>query len=132
MSSLAFTGHRPKEDSLMHTLVASVQDYGRFDTWPNNVVYVGMPGRASRAFDIPDAAGRFGKPWNCLDHPLGWPTGYLRQLIARLQNNDLFRMDVADLHGKTLLCWCSAKDAPRCHAMILSEFAELLYHEVHP
>jgi len=113
----------------MHTKVSSVQFYGQFSTWPADAFYVGMPGKASRAFGIPDAAGMFGKPWECLNSPLGWQTAYLRYLVARLSEPDgLFEFNVRRLHGKTLLCWCAKKDAPFCHAMILAEFAELLHH----
>ena len=113
---------------MTHTPVSAVQFYGRYDTRPENVVYVGMPGKPSRAFGIPDMAGMFGKPWSCLDNPKGWPTGYLNYLVARLASDNDFQQAVRGLHGKTLLCWCAKKDSPRCHAMILSEFAELLYH----
>ena len=112
----------------MHTIVDSVQHFGQFNSWPDHVIYVGMPGHASRAFGIPDFAGVFGKPWTCLNHPLGWETGYLRYLVGRLANDTNFREAVTALHGKTLLCWCAAKDAPRCHAAILAEFVELLFH----
>ncbi len=112
----------------MHTIVSAVQFFGRFETWPTNVVYVGMPGKPSRAFDIPDHRGLFGKPWACLNHPLGWETGYLRYVVDRMAKDHNFQMAVRNLHGKTLLCWCAKKDAPRCHAVILAEFAELLYH----
>jgi hypothetical protein len=87
-----------------------------------------MPGRPADAFGIPQQESIFGKPWNCLDHPLGWQTGYLRYLI-RAMNSPAFEQSVRNLHGKTLLCWCAKKDADYCHAMILAEFAELLYHE---
>jgi hypothetical protein len=113
---------------LTHTPVSAVQFYGKYDAWPDDVAYIGMPGNPSRAFWIPDSAGLFGKPWSCLNHPKGWPTGYLQYLIARLASDSSFQQAVRDLHGKTLLCWCAKKDSPRCHGMILSEFVELLYH----
>lgn len=113
----------------MHTQVSAVQFYGRYETWPENVVYVGMPGRPSRAFGIPDIAAIFGKPWGCLNHPDGWPTGFMRYLVGRMRIDFVFENAVRNLHGKTLLCWCAKKDAPRCHAVILAEFAEMLYHQ---
>lgn len=112
----------------MHTKVSAVQFFGPRAAWPEDAVYVGMPGKPSRAFGIPDGEGLFGKPWACLDHPLGWETGYLRYLVDRLKNDEAFTNAVRSLHGKTLLCWCAKKDAPRCHAVILAEFAELLSH----
>jgi len=112
----------------MHTTVSAVQFFGPADVWPEDAVYVGMPGNPSRAFRIPDAEGRFGKPWACLNHPLGWQTGYLRYVVDRMAKDDYFERAVRNLHGKTLLCWCAKKDAEHCHAVILAEFAELLYH----
>ena len=112
----------------MHTTVSAVQFVGQYANWPENVVYVGMPGKPSRAFGIPDSRGFFGKPWACLNSPLGWETAYLRYLVDRMAASHSFQEAVRDLHGKTLLCWCAKKDAPRCHAMILAEFAELLFH----
>lgn len=108
------------------TFVSAVQFFGPRAEWPSFVTYVGMAGKPSRAFGIPDFEGRFGKPWDCLNHPLGWETGYLRYLVNRLMADAAFEADVRALHGKTLLCWCAKKDAPRCHAAILAEFAELL------
>lgn len=113
----------------MHTTVSAVQFFGQRSNWPENAIYVGMPGNPSRAFGIPDTEGQFGKPWACLNHPAGWPTGYLHYLVDRLASDPMFQAQVRALHGRTLLCWCAKKDAPRCHAMILAEFAELLYHE---
>lgn len=113
----------------MHTKVSAVQFVGQFDSWPADVTYVGMPGKPSRAFGIPDGIAVHGKPWACLDHPLGWPTGYLRHLVARMARDPEYVEAVRALHGQTLVCWCAKKDAPRCHAVILAEFAELLFHE---
>ena len=114
----------------MHTTVSAVQHFGQFANWPERCVYVGMPGRPSRAFGIPDSIAIFGKPWACLDGPTpDWATNYLRYLVARLDSDPDFYVAVRSLHGKTLLCWCAAKDAPRCHAVILAEFAELIWHQ---
>ena len=111
----------------MHTQVSSVQRYGQFKYWPFAVIYVGMPGNASRAFGIPDRAGIFGKPWECLQSPLGWQTAYVRYLVARMAADPKFELAVKNLHGMTLLCWCEAKpNATHCHAHILAEFVELL------
>lgn len=111
----------------MTTVVGAVQTFGKRKAWPEDAVYVGMPGNASRAFGIPDSEGLFGKPWATLKHPLGWQTGYLRYLVNMLKQDPAFRSDVKALHGKTLLCWCVAKPtATHCHAFILAEFVELL------
>ena len=110
------------------TTVSAVQFYGQFKDWPLGTTYVGMPGNASRAFGIPDEATGFGKPWECLRSPLGWQTAYLRHLVDRLASNPVFLESVRSLHGRTLLCWCAAKNAPFCHAHILAEFVELLNH----
>lgn len=112
-----------------HTDVGSVQQYGQRAKWPDNVVYVGMPGKAAQAFGIPFHEGRFGKPWNTLEHPLGWQTGYLRLLVLWLTVDEKFREDVRNLHGKTLVCWCVSKGSTHCHAFLLREFVELLWHE---
>ena len=110
------------------TSVSAVQFHGRFEDWDESMVYVGMPGNASRAFGIPDRVAVHGKPWHCLSHPLGWETGYLRYLVNRLATDPEYAWEVAQLHGHVLLCWCAAKNAPRCHAQILAEFVELLCH----
>ena len=111
----------------MHTGVTAVQFHGAWNTWPSDVVYVGMPGKPSQAFGIPNPA-IFGKPWACLKHPLGWQVGYLRYLVQRLANDAEFEEEVLALHGRRLACWCLAKDASHCHAFILAEFVELLFH----
>ena len=116
----------------MHTIVSAVQFFGHRSRWPENTTYVGMPGNPSRAFGIPDIEGQFGKPWACLAHPAGWATGYLQYLVERLATDQAFQDQVRNLHGRTLLCWCAKKDAPRCHAVILAEFAELLHHQQQP
>lgn len=115
------------------TKVSAVQFYGQRDTWPAHVVYVGMPGKPSRAFGIPDSEGRFGKPWACVNSPnlwgaADWQTAYLRYLVQIMEAHPNVMKAVRDLHGKTLACWCAKKDATHCHAVILAEFAELLYH----
>ena len=110
------------------TTVSAVQLHGRRALWPRQAVYVGMPGKAATAFGIPASEGLFGKPWDCLRAPEGWPTAYLRYLVHRLATDPWFEGQVKALHGRTLLCWCAAKDAPRCHAEILAEFVELLNH----
>jgi hypothetical protein len=121
----------------MHTIVGSVQDYpkGRI---PSTAVYVGMPGGAACAYDIPDEAVLdFGKPWACLKDPRGWEPAYREYLWNRIQNDADFALAVRDLHGKTLLCWCKAKAARnghnegwRCHALSLASAAEWLYHGI--
>lgn len=117
----------------MHTEVSSVQAYGQRATWPEHVVYVGMPGKASRAFGIPDHEAIFGKPWHLVDDPRGWPTAYCEYLANKLNTDALFAQRVTALHGKTLLCYCTRKAEQRktevrCHARILAEYVELLAH----
>lgn len=112
------------------TTVTAVQLVGRYDSWPSDVIYVGMPGRASRGFGIPDSVAHFGKPWACLESPLGWQTAYLRYLVSRLNSEPMFELAVKHLHGMRLACWCVAKpSATHCHAFILREFVEMLAHE---
>lgn len=112
-----------------HTSVSAVQFFGRFETWPKNVVYVGMPGNASRAFGIPDDMAIFGKPWETLKDPVrSWPEAYKDLLVLRLRNPQYADV-IKALHGRMLLCWCAAKNAEHCHAMILAEFIEMLHHE---
>lgn len=116
------------------TNVSSVQYFGHYSTWPSNVRYVGMPGKASRAFGIPDKKAIFGKPWHLLDDPRGWATAYVEYLVKRLASDIEFEGRVRLLHGSMLLCYCTKKQADRgvevqCHARILAEFVELLYHQ---
>ena len=108
--------------------VSSVQRFGHVATWPQECVYVGMPGRAARAFGITDeAAGPFGKPWACLQAPDGWAAAYHRYLINRIQQDPEFALAVKALQGKTLLCWCDSKPhGPACHARILSQIVAIL------
>ena len=114
------------------TEVSSVQVYGHRSTWPEHVVYVGMPGKAASAFGISrEDAGPFGKPWHLLDDARGWAAAYVEYLCKRLNSDETFRAQVKALHGKTLLCWCSRKQEQRgtevaCHARILAEFVEML------
>ena len=117
----------------MHTNVSSVQDYGNRKTWPNDVVYVGMPCNASRAFGIPDEEGLFGKPWALKNDPRGWAAAYSDMMAARLLVDAEFAARVRQLHNFTLLCYCTAKSRREgvelaCHARILAEYVELLYH----
>jgi hypothetical protein len=118
----------------MHTEVSSVQFFGAQKFWPEHVVYVGMPGRAQTAFGITMGTYCFGKPWSFLEDPKGWERAYLDYLVDTLRGSTPFREAVRNLHGKTLLCWCASKQKQRgtevkCHARILAEFVELLYHE---
>jgi hypothetical protein len=114
--------------------VSAVQFFGRRDQWPREATYVGMPGKPSRAFGIPDEEGSFGKPWACVNSPAvyggapDWPTAFLRYFVARMAEFPEFEAAVRELHGRKLLCWCAKKDAPQCHAVIIAEFAEMLYH----
>ena len=101
------------------TTLSSVQQVGRPDRWTPDMVYIGMPGRAARAFGIPDiAVPGFGKPWACKDDPRGWQIAYREYLWNRLNTDPQFRTAVRALHGKTLLCWCTAK-GNACHGEIL-------------
>lgn len=97
-------------------------------------VYVGMPGRAARAFGITDAiVGPFGKPWACLEDPRGWLIAYREYLYARIRDDADFALAVRDLHGKALICWCRAKGADTtCHADTLAAAAEWLFHGMEP
>jgi hypothetical protein len=118
----------------VHTKVSAVQFFGQFSRWPDGVVYVGMPGKPSRAFGIPDEVAVFGKPWECVNSPAifggapDWPTAFMRFAIERMTNYPKYEEAVRALHGKTLLCWCAKKGAPRCHAAILADLSEMLFH----
>lgn len=116
----------------MHTLVSAVQLIGRFETWGEGLVYVGMPGRAARAYGIEDdAVGPFGKPWWCLKAPEGWLAAYRKYLWRLIQSDADFALAVRDLHGKTLVCWCRAKaEGTQCHADTLAAAAEWLFHGI--
>ena len=112
----------------VHTLVSSVQEFGQYNTWPSSVAYVGMPGRPATAFGIPEGQSIFGKPWEHTRDPRGWPTAYWQYLVARVLEEPEFAAAVKALHGKTLLCWCTAKQAPSCHANLLAGMVEMLNH----
>lgn len=110
------------------TTVGSVQD-----GFGPNAVYAGMPCRASRAFGIPDAVCIFGKPWEYAHKP-NWAALYVEYLCKRLTVDAAFAGRVSELHGKRLLCWCTKKARDRdtevpCHARILTEIVELMFHE---
>ena len=115
-----------------HTSISAVQILGRPETWPAEAVYVGMPGKAARAFGIPDqAVGPFGKPWACLNDPRGWAHAYREYLYLRLVRDAAFREAVKALHGKTLVCWCASRpSAQTCHAQFLAKAVEWLNHDV--
>lgn len=121
--------------TILHTLVSSVQTAGRPDHWTTNMIYIGMPGKAARAFGITDeAAGPFGKPWALKEDPRGWLIAYREYLWNRLKADTAFREAVRGLHGKTLLCWCTAKRTQRnawveCHGDTLAKATEWLNHE---
>lgn len=105
----------------MATTLTAVQLVGRPDRWTADMVYIGMPGRAARAFGITDdAVPGFGKPWACLRDPRGWQEAYRAYLWDRLNADPEFRASVKALAGKTLVCWCKAKGPDtRCHGEIL-------------
>jgi len=116
-----------------HTQVSSVQFFGNWTTWPDTVVYVGMIGPASNAKGIPTGLGQYGKPWAFRDDPRGWPAAYSDYVAGRLLNDAPWADRLKSFHGKTLLCWCTAKQQQRgtevpCHARILAEYVEMLYH----
>lgn len=127
---LTLSAPSQKETSL--AVISSVQTMGRFGSWSDNCVYVGMPGPAARSYGIPDASvGPFGKPWHLKQDPRGWAPAYVEYLCTRLTRDAKFEASVRALHGRTLLCWCTAKAESRghevaCHARILSEFIEML------
>ena len=117
----------------MHTTLGSVQD-----KVPG--IYIGMPGNAARAYGIADEnVGPFGKPWACLKDPRGWQIAYSEYLYTRMKTDGDFALDVRDLHGQHLLCWCLAKAKRRpdfdmakfaCHGLILIHAVEWIYHEM--
>lgn len=96
----------------MTTILSSVQTAGRVETWKPDMVYIGMPGKAARAFGIADSmVGPYGKPWELLDDERGWAIAYREYLWSRLNSDPEFRTAVRNLDGMTLLCWCSTKVA---------------------
>lgn len=114
------------------TMLSSVQYAGRPEQWSADMVYIGMPGKAARAFGIEDASvPGFGKPWSCLSDPRGWMTAYREYLWRRLNSDAEFRSAVRKLDGKTLLCWCTAKAKRQgkpvvCHGQVLIKAIEWL------
>jgi len=124
----AYLPARKQRRCALHTTVSAVQTVGHRETWSADHVYVGMPGNAARAFGILAAEGQFGKPWACMNDPRGWTVAYNEYLVGRLSDDRKFQQAVRALHGRTLLCWCAAKGAERCHAVLLAEYVELLFH----
>lgn len=116
----------------MATRLSSVQSVGHISTWKPDMVYIGMPGQAARAFGITDdQVPGFGKPWACKDDPRGWLPAYREYLFHRLESDLAFREAVKALNGKTLLCWCTAKAERRgtrvvCHGETLMRAIEWL------
>ena len=94
-----------------------------------NIVYVGMPGNAARAYGLTDdLVGPFGKPWACLKDPRGWQVAYREYLHDRIMADPDFALAVRDLHGKTLVCWCHAKGPGTiCHGDTLAAAANWLF-----
>lgn len=114
----------------MHTVLSAVQFLGRPDRW-DGAVYIGMPGKAARAFGIDDRFGLFGKPWWTLNDSRGWEVAYREYLFRRIRTDGDFALAVRDLHGKTLLCWCRAKGAAvACHGDTLIAASEWLFHGI--
>ena len=69
---------------------------------PANTLYVGRPSRWGNPFDV-ESYGR-------------------ERSMVLYRNNVLPRLDLTELRGKNLACWCSLDDEP-CHADILLEAA---------
>lgn len=115
-----------------HTVLSAVQAVKPVSHWDASMVYIGMPGKATAAFHIPDEMiGPFGKPWECLKDPRGWETAYRVYLYDRIATDADFALAVRDLHGKTLLCWCASKpSATACHGQTLARAAEWLFHGI--
>lgn len=91
------------------------------------LVYIGMPGKAARAFGL--TAWGFGKPWSCLDDPRGWQVAYREYLWREIQSSPAFAERVKALHKKTLVCWCKGKhgnDDQPCHGDTLARAIEWL------
>lgn len=88
-------------------------------------VYIGMPGYAGMT------TGHYGKPWACLRDPRGWEVAYREHLGKRIREDPDFVMDLADLHGKILICFCKGgrrgPDAP-CHGDTLRRAVEWIWH----
>lgn len=117
-----------------HTRISAVQLLGRPERWPADAVYVGMPGKAARAWGIEDEdVPGFGKPWALMQDPRGWLPAYREYLFGRIKASPEFAAKVASLHGKTLVCWCASRPSVEaCHAQTLARAAEWLAHQAAP
>lgn len=82
------------------------------DTIPPDAVYVGRPNKWGNPFKIGDLddEGHYITRQQSIDHYLMWITGKL----------DRKELDIGELKGKDLVCWCAPLP---CHADILLELA---------
>jgi len=118
--------HTPWPHAAGHTIVSSVMLMPNWAKDANNV-YIGMPGYAGQT------AGHYGKPWACLKDSRGWRAAYLDYLKRRMREDPDFVLDLADLHGKTLICFCRGnkrRDNDDCHGDALARAVEFVYHGI--
>lgn len=97
-------------------------------------VYIGRGGSAE-GISIhlltaePEQYGRFGNPYTLEDHSREESIKlYAAVLDVILEDSPRLRREVADLHGKTLGCWCRRVDQtePACHGDVLAFHADRL------
>lgn len=80
-------------------------------------VYIGRPGKGLK--------GPFGNPYRLIVGPQRKTTlkRYRAYLLNKLNTDSEFRIQVAELSGKTLVCFCKPRE---CHGDILAEYADAL------
>jgi hypothetical protein len=93
-------------------------------------VYIGRGPGGRDMLDTPvGEPGWLGNPHRVDDHGRAGSIERFRIAFeSRLENDSTFRRAVANLHGKTLGCWCRSVTAtePACHGDVIVEHAERL------
>ena len=92
----------------------------RTDTIPSNAVYVGRPSKWGNPFTI----GRDGTRLEVIERYRRFIEGeLLYQDTYAMSNNPNDILDISELRGKDLVCWCAPLP---CHADVLMEVANKL------
>lgn len=92
----------------------------------------GQNGRDMLSVAKPGKRGWLGNPFTLDNHSRAESIDAFRTVFEDLLHRDEeFRAAVADLHGKTLGCWCQhvSDTEPGCHAEVIADWADRLARE---